>query len=149
MAKKVDHIKIILLLMVVVLLVLNLQPRPPRHPRRNERPDRMFKELRLTPEQFKQLQAHRERKFRSGPGKESRTIMKLHEQLMQEAVKDSPDPQKINTLIVQINSFDRVRLENMVKDIQELKEILTKEQMETMFKQGNKKIRRDFQRPPF
>lgn len=149
MAKKVDHIKIILLLMVVVLFVLNLQPRSPRYPRRNERPDRMFKELRLTPDQMKQLQAHRERKFRSGPGKDSGTIMKLHEQLMQEAVKDNPDQYKISKLVSELNAFDKERMENMVKDIQELKKILTKEQMETMFKKGHKKIRREFSRPPF
>jgi Spy/CpxP family protein refolding chaperone len=149
MTKKVDHIKIILLLMVVVLLVLNLQPRSPRHPRRNERPDRMFKELRLTPVQLKQLQAHREHKFRFGPDKDPETIMKLHEQLMREAVKDNPDQYKISQLVNELNAFDKERLENMVKDIQELKKILTNEQMEIMFRQGHKKIKKEFSRPPF
>jgi len=147
MAKRIDYIKVFLSLVIIVLLVLNLQPRQHRmspHPH----PNRMFKELHLTSAQLKQLEQHREQKRKLGREKMKAT-MKMHEQLMQEVVKDNPNQQKITQLISAINNQERVGLENMVKDMQELKTILTKAQLKMMFEQGKKRIKKDFPRPPF
>lgn len=144
MEKKIDWQKIFLLLIIFILLIYIVSPKRPLHPR----PDKFFKELKLTSTQVKLLQQKRAEDRDMGRGK-MKQIKDLHDRLISEVTSDYPEQAKINQLIGQINALERDGLQQMVNNLLELKKILTSEQLETLKNLHLKKMRKGFSRAPF
>lgn len=104
-----------------------------------------FKELKLTAEQNKRLNDRRKDRSKKMQGERSE-MMKAHKALMDELDKEYPNHATLQRHKQTILDLESDRIDAMIENVTELKEVLTKEQYKKLNEFRQKQYKKDFGR---
>ena len=145
---------------VILLLAVTALAKPPAEPRPGDRlevrrEDRsgfrgsFYRELKLTPEQTKQLEALRKSGARTVQADREK-LQRARQKLRQELFRDTPSLTDIEIYKQEIRTLQARELDNMTDEMLSLRKVLTKEQLEIMKRHQEKsfgKSRAEDKRP--
>jgi len=93
--------------------------------------DEYLQELNLTPEQMEQFTKQREEKRSAMEGLRN-SIREKHRELREELDRETTDSEKLASIVSDLKSLEAQRIDQKVKSIVQMKEILTPEQFQKM-----------------